>query len=122
MLLFTEFAGMASLLAALGIYGVIASSVTLRTHEIGVPMALGAQTDVLRLMVQQGMILAVIGVGVTGALGVTRLMASLLFGVRPDDPMTFFAISVLVIAVSLVACYIPARRAARESACRPRRT
>jgi putative ABC transport system permease protein len=116
MQLFTVFACAALLLAALGIYGVMAYSVAQRTQEIGIRMALGAQkSDVLRLVVRQGMILVVIGVvaGLIGAFGLTRVMGSLLFSVRPDDPLTFLAISLLLIAVAFLACYLPARRAAK---------
>jgi putative ABC transport system permease protein len=116
MILFTGFAVVALLLAAFGIYGVIAYSVTLRTHEIGVRMALGAQrTDVLRLVIAQGMRQASIGVllGILGAVALTRVMGSLLFTVRPSDPLTIVIISLIVLAVSLLACYIPARRAAK---------
>jgi putative ABC transport system permease protein len=116
MQLFTVFAIAALLLAAVGIYGVMAYSVTQRTHEIGIRMALGAQrSDVLRLVVRQGMILAAIGVvaGLIGAFGLTRVMASLLFNVRPDDPTTYLAISFLLIVVAFLACYLPARRAAK---------
>src|SRR5246127_2628653 len=114
MQLFAVFGCAALLLAALGIYGVMAYSVAQRTQEIGIRMALGAQrSDVLRLVVRQGMTLAAIGVvaGLAGAFSLTRLMASLLFNVRPDDPMTYLAISFLLIVVALLACYLPARRA-----------
>jgi putative ABC transport system permease protein len=116
MQLFTVFAIAAFLLAAVGIYGVIAYSVAQRTQEIGIRMALGAQkSDVLRLVVRQGMILTAIGVvaGLVGAFGLMRVMASLLFSVRPDDPTTFLAVSLLLIAVAFLACYLPARRAAK---------
>jgi len=116
MQLFTVFGCAALLLAALGIYGVMAYSVAQRTQEIGIRMALGAQrSDVLRLVVRQGMTLAAIGVvaGLAGAFSLTRVMTSLLFHVRPDDPTTYLAISFLLIVVAFLACYLPARRAAK---------
>jgi len=116
MQLFAVFAIAALLLAAIGIYGVMAYTVTQRIQEIGIRMALGAQrSDVLGLVVRQGMTLAAIGVvaGLAGAFGLTRVMASLLFNVRPDDPTTYFAVSFLLIAVAFLACYLPARRAAK---------
>jgi putative ABC transport system permease protein len=116
MQLFAVFAIAALLLAAIGIYGVMAYTVTQRTQEIGIRMALGAQrSDVLGLVVRQGMTLAAIGVvaGLAGAFALTRVMASLLFNVRPDDPTTYLAISFLLIVVAFLACYLPARRAAK---------
>jgi putative ABC transport system permease protein len=114
--LLSVFAAIALLMAAIGIYGVISYAVVQRTHEIGIRVALGAQTvDVMKLIVGQGMILAAAGVliGLVGALGLTRLMEGLLFGVSATDPLTFAAISLLLVLVAMLACYIPARRAAK---------
>ncbi|HEV2206397.1 MAG TPA: ABC transporter permease [Candidatus Acidoferrales bacterium] len=116
MLLLGIFAGIAFVLATVGIYGVMAFSVVQRTHEIGIRMALGARTsDVLGMVVRQGLKLTAVGVtiGIAGALVLTRFLASLLFGVRPNDAVTFVGVSLILGVVALVACYIPARRAMR---------
>jgi putative ABC transport system permease protein len=115
-LLLTLFSGVALIIATVGIYGVIAYSVERRSKEFGLRIALGAQSgDVLGLVMKQGALLTLIGVvvGLAAALGLTRLMASLLFGVRPTDAATFVSVSALIAAVALFASYIPARRATR---------
>ncbi|MET0645632.1 MAG: ABC transporter permease [Pyrinomonadaceae bacterium] len=115
-LLLGIFAGLATLLAAVGIFGVMNYSVQLRTREIGLRMALGAQPGrMLMLVLRQGLILTLIGIGVglAGALALSRVMSGLLYGVTASDPVTFAAIVVVLGVVSLIACYIPARRATR---------
>jgi putative ABC transport system permease protein len=115
MLLLTVFAGIALMLAAIGIYGVIAYSVQRRTQELGIRLALGAaRGDVFGLVIAQGLKLTAAGVviGLAIAFGVTRLLASLLFGVKPSDPVTFGAVAAVLTLVALLATYMPARRAA----------
>ena len=116
LLLLGVFAAIALLLAAVGIYGVMSYSVEQRTHEVGIRAALGAsRSDVLKLIVGQGFKLTLIGVGmgIVGALMLTRFVSSLLYGVRPSDPATFLAVSLLLAGVALLASYIPARRATK---------
>lgn len=115
-LLIGIFAGVALLLAAVGIYGVVAYSVRQQTHDIGVRMALGAQvSDITKMVLRQGLALALagIGVGTLAAIFLTRLLGSLLFEVKPSDPLTFVVVASVLCAVSLLACWVPARRAAK---------
>ncbi|MGO8733509.1 MAG: ADOP family duplicated permease [Terriglobia bacterium] len=116
LLLLSAFAGLGLILASVGIYGVVSYSVSHRTHEIGVRMALGAgQREILKLAVGQGLYLALIGagIGLAASLAITRLLQTMLFGVKPTDPATFFAVGLLLSGVALLACYIPARRATK---------
>ncbi len=116
MILLAVFAGLALVLASIGIYGVISYIVGQRTHEIGIRIALGAQrSDVLKIVLGQGARLALMGVaiGLAAAAGLTRLMTTILYGVSTTDPLTFAAVAVVLTLVALAACYIPARRAMR---------
>ena len=116
MKLLTVFAGIALLLAAIGVYGMLSYSVRQRSQEIGIRMALGAQSgDVLRMVVRQGMMMAGAGivVGLAGAFGLARLITAMLYGVKPYDPLTFAGVAVVLALTALAACWIPALRATR---------
>jgi putative ABC transport system permease protein len=115
-LLLSLFAGVALLLAAVGIYGVMSYAVARRTHEIGIRMSLGAgRRQVLGMVLRQGMTMALIGsgFGIAGALVLSRWMTKLLYGVRPTDPLTYVSVSLLLGGIALVATFVPARRATR---------
>jgi putative ABC transport system permease protein len=116
MTLLSLFAGVALLLAAIGVYGLTAYSVQQRTHEIGIRMALGAEpSDVLSVVLRDGLLPCLIGitVGIVGALMMSRLLKSMIFEVSPIDPLTFGSVAVLLASVAFVACWFPARRATR---------
>jgi ABC-type antimicrobial peptide transport system permease subunit len=116
MRLLAAFGALATALALLGIYGVMAYSVSQRTREIGIRMAIGArQADVARMVLRSGLVLTTVGVvvGIAAALGLTQLLQSQLFGVRPSDPATIVSVVVLMTVVATAAAYLPARRAAR---------
>ena len=116
MILLGSFAGLALLLSSLGIYGVVSYLVEQQTREFGIRIALGAQrSDVMHLVLGDGakMALVGVGVGVVAALGLTRFLTRVLYGVSPTDPVTFAAVAMILTAVALAACYIPARRAMR---------
>jgi len=116
MMLFSIFAAGALLLAGIGIYGVLSYIVGQRTREIGIRMALGAQkSNVIHTVLRDGfgMTLPGVGIGLVAALGLTRLMSAMLFGVKPTDVVTFASVAALLCIVALLACYMPARRAAK---------
>ena len=116
MMLLGAFAGLALTLAAIGIYGVMSYSVSQRTHEMGIRMALGAQrTDVVGIVIKQGMVLALVGVGlgVVGALALTRVMSTLLYEVKPTDLTTYGVVCGASLSIALLACLVPARRATK---------
>jgi putative ABC transport system permease protein len=114
-LLLVVFAALAVSLAAIGLYGVISYSVAQRTHELGIRLALGAdRATILRLVLRQGLVLVSIGaaIGLAGSVAVLRALAGLMRGIAPRDPATLAVVTVTLLAVALVACYVPARRAA----------
>lgn len=114
MAILAVFAGAALVLATVGIYGVIAFTVTLRTHEIGIRVALGAmRSDILRVVLRQALVLALSGIaiGAAASVALTRIMSRMLFDVRPTDPATFAAVGILLASVATLAAYIPARGA-----------
>ncbi len=116
MYLLVAFAGLALALSAIGLYGVLAYMVSRRTQEIGVRMALGAQAaNVLRMVLREGVLAAAagLGLGLVGSLILARLMSTLRFGVKADDPITFFAVGLMIGAVAVLASYVPARRASK---------
>jgi putative ABC transport system permease protein len=115
-LLLAVFAGIALLLSAVGIYGVVSYSVVQRTHELGIRSALGASAiSLARLVIGNGMLMAVIGlaIGLGGAFAVTRTLSTLLFNISPNDPLTMISVALILAAIALLACYVPARRATR---------
>jgi ABC-type antimicrobial peptide transport system permease subunit len=112
--LYGIFASLALVLAIVGIYGVMSYSVAERRHEFGIRMALGAEkSNVLRQVLGQGLALSLVGtgIGIAAGFGLTRFLSNLLFEVKPQDPLTFLAVSVMMMAVALLSCYVPARRA-----------
>jgi ABC-type antimicrobial peptide transport system permease subunit len=112
----SAFALLALVLACIGLYGLLSYEVARRTRELGIRMALGAQRgDLLRLVIGQGILLVLVGaaIGIAAAMGLTRFMSTILYGVHANDPLTFAGVGILLTLVALAACYIPARRATR---------